>query len=60
MCSSDLPDGYTLLQSDNTVFLVNEFLRAEKLNHELDKDFVPVIALVAARNMAVASPKFAA
>ena len=54
------PDGYTLLQSDNTVFLVNEFLRTEKLSHDLDKDFVPVIALVAARNMAVASPKFAA
>jgi tripartite-type tricarboxylate transporter receptor subunit TctC len=52
------PDGYTLMQSDNIGFLVNEFLRTEKLPYVLEKDFAAVIGLVSAKNMAIASPKF--
>lgn len=53
-------DGYTIMQSDNIGFLVNEFVRTERLPYELEKDFAPVIVLASAKNMAVGAPKLPA
>ena len=51
------PDGYTLLQTGNFNFLVNEFVRATPLPYNLEKNFVPVSVLVAANSILVASPR---
>lgn len=54
------PDGYSILQTDNITYLTNEFLRTAKLPYDLAKDFAPVIVLVAANNILVASSKLQA
>lgn len=54
------PDGHTILQMDNANILTNLILRASKLSYNFERDLTPVIALVSAKNILVASPKLAA
>lgn len=49
-------DGYTILQTGTSTIFANEFLR-KSLPYDSDKDFAPVVVLIASNNILVASPK---
>jgi len=47
-------DGYSIMEIDNFSLVTNQLLR-KNLPYNLDRDFTPVIVLVAAKNIVVAS-----
>ena len=47
-------DGHSILQMDNNAYLTNHFLRT-KLSYDLERDFIPAVVLVFAKNIVVTS-----